>query len=78
MLSISSEHRLWSLLLCLQVTSAVLVAPGSVTHSFNTNQRVIKLALVSKNSDMTITVQVSTQGPLLNCSRGAARRPAAF
>ena len=47
----------------LQITSAVLVAPGSVTHSFNTNQRVVKLVISSVNlSTMTLTLMVIGRG----------------
>ena len=35
------------MLSCMQVTSAVLVAPSTVTHGFNTNQRVVKLVMMS-------------------------------
>ena len=42
-----------------QVTSAVLVAPSSVTHSFNTNQRVVKLVATINTSTQTVQLTVS-------------------
>ena len=41
-----------------QVTSAVLVAPSSTTHSFNCNQRVVKLLMTSNPYTKTLTLTV--------------------
>ena len=58
----------------LQITSAVLVAPGSVTHSFNSNQRVVKLVISSVNlstNTLTLVVSLNVWGM---CGRGTSSR----
>ena len=51
----------WVLFWCCQVTGAVLVAPCSVTHSFNSNQRAVGLTVTSQGPS-SITVRVSSVG----------------
>ncbi len=43
----------------LQVTGAVLVAPSSTTHSFNQNQRIIKLVMSKDIGSQTLRLTVS-------------------
>ncbi len=47
-----------------QVTSVVLVAPSAVTHSFNTNQRVVVLPITA-NAGGQVTVSVPSNVNLL-------------
>lgn len=46
---------------CLQVTSAVFVAPSSTTHSFNMNQRVVKL-VIWRSDPVLKTVELVVSG----------------
>lgn len=42
-----------------QVTEAVIMAPSSTTHCFNTNQRLVELTIRS-NTNNTLTLVVSS------------------